>query len=73
MWCFGSECLALYIIAEDVRPPEQPQTQLVLEQPEDPARYRDPEDVAQNKYFSNFRTSEWLQVSREVRHPTLPL
>ena len=57
--------LALYIIAEDVRPPEQPQTQLVLEQPEDPARYRDPEDVAQNKYFSNFRTSEWLQFQEK--------
>eukprot|EP00435_Cladocopium_sp_Y103_P023447 s854_g5.t1 len=51
--------LALYIIAEDVRLADQPQTQLVLEQPEDPARHRDPNDVAEHKYFSNFRTAEW--------------
>eukprot|EP00435_Cladocopium_sp_Y103_P036407 s1805_g9.t1 len=51
--------LALYIVAEEVRAPEQLPTQLVVEQPEDPARYRDAQDVAKNHYFSNFRTTEW--------------
>ena len=51
--------LALYVLAEDVRPPEEPQTQLVVEQPEDPARYRKPEDVEEHKYMSAFRTKEW--------------
>eukprot|EP00435_Cladocopium_sp_Y103_P055639 s1851_g18.t1 len=51
--------LALYIVAEEVRTPEQLPTQLVVEQREDPARYRDAQDVAKNQYFSNFRTIEW--------------
>eukprot|EP00435_Cladocopium_sp_Y103_P021593 s2125_g5.t1 len=57
--------LALYIIAEDVRPEHQPQTQLVLEQPEDPARYRSEDDVAEHQYFSNFRTTEWNQFQQK--------
>ena len=32
--------LALFVLAEQVRQPEESPTQLVLEQPEDPARYR---------------------------------
>ena len=40
--------LALYVLAEDVRPPEEPQTQLAIEQPEDPARYRKLEDVEEH-------------------------
>jgi len=51
--------LALYVLAEDVRPPEEPQTQLAIEQPEDPARYRKLEDVEEHKYMSAFRTKEW--------------
>eukprot|EP00435_Cladocopium_sp_Y103_P021236 s2552_g5.t1 len=53
--------LALYIIAEDVRGEDDLPTQLIVEQPEDPARYRDPSDVERNKYFSNFRTKEWRE------------
>ena len=51
--------LALYILAEDVRAPDQPQTQMALEQPEDPARYRKQADVDEHKYMSAFRTKEW--------------
>ena len=40
--------LALYVLAEDVRPPEEPQTQLAIEQPEGPARYRKLEDVEEH-------------------------
>ena len=56
LWFRG---LSLFILAEDLRDPDQPPTQLLLEQPEDPARYRKPEDVAQHRYFSMFRTLEW--------------
>eukprot|EP00435_Cladocopium_sp_Y103_P047340 s1132_g13.t2 len=51
--------LALYIVAEDVRAPCDPPTQLVVEQPEDPARYRSAAEVEQHQFFSNFRTKEW--------------
>jgi hypothetical protein len=50
--------LALYILAEEVRDEGDPPT-LLLEQPEDPAQYRSPQDVHENGYFSFFRTQEW--------------
>ena len=51
--------LALFILAEDIRTAESVPTQMALEQPEDPARYRKPEDVQAKGYFSFFRTTEW--------------
>ena len=52
--------LTLYLLAEDVREPDLPQTALVVEQPEDPARYRSREDVEKYGYMSMWRTREWL-------------
>ena len=43
LWFRG---LSLFILAEDVREQQGSPTQLVLEQPEDPARYREPQDVS---------------------------
>ena len=51
--------LSLYVLAEDVRELGQPPTQFILEQPEDPARYRSKEDVERHGYMSIFRTAEW--------------
>ena len=51
--------LALYIVAEEVRELDAIPTQLLLEQPGDPARYRSHQDVHENGYFSFFRTQEW--------------
>ena len=51
--------LALYIMAEEVRQDDEPQTDLVLEQPEDPARYRSQMDVEKYGFMSVFRTQEW--------------
>jgi hypothetical protein len=56
--------LSLYILAEDVRQLEDPRTQIILEQPEDPARYRSAEDVAANGYMSIFRTKEWQDFQK---------
>jgi hypothetical protein len=61
LWFRG---LSLFILAEDVRDQQGSPTQLVLEQPEDPARYRKPQDVEQHRYFSVFRTREWQQFQR---------
>ena len=58
LWFRG---LSLFILAEDVREQQGSPTQLVLEQPEDPARYRKTQDVEQHHYFSVFRTREWQQ------------
>ena len=60
LWFRG---LALYVLAEDVREMQGEPTQFVLEQPEDPARYRKPHDVEKYKYFSLFRTQEWRQFA----------
>ena len=49
--------LSLYMIAEEVRAPEDPKTEFVLEQPRDPAEYRN--DQHQRRYMSVFRTEEW--------------
>eukprot|EP00435_Cladocopium_sp_Y103_P017527 s2514_g4.t1 len=51
--------LFVYAVCEDVRPVQNPVTGLTLEQPEDPARYRDPQDVAEKGYMSVWRTEEW--------------
>ena len=51
--------LALFVVAEEVRTPEAPPTQLIMEQPEDPARYREPSDVKLRGYMSVFRTPTW--------------
>ena len=51
--------LSLYVVAEDVRQYDDPVTQIILEQPEDPMRYRSADDVAAHGYMSIFRTAEW--------------
>ena len=42
-----------------------PVTQFILEQPEDPARYRSAEDVAAHGYMSIFRTKEWRDFQKK--------
>lgn len=49
--------LSLYMIAEEVRAPEDPSTEFILEQPRDPAEYR--KDKDQRRCMSVFRTAEW--------------
>ena len=56
--------LALYIMAEEVRHQDEPQTDFVLEQPEDPARYRSQLDVERYGFMSVFRTREWAEFQR---------
>jgi hypothetical protein len=57
--------LSLYVVAEDVRRLNDPVTQFILEQPEDPARYRSAEDVAAHGYMSIFRTKEWRDFQKK--------
>ena len=52
--------LTLYILAEEVRLPEEPQTDFILEQPEDPIRYRSDADIKRFGFMSVFRTAEWM-------------
>lgn len=54
--------LLAYALCEDARIDkgvDQQRTALVLEQPEDPARYRSEEDVDKYHYMSMWRTREW--------------
>ena len=51
--------LALYVIAEEVRPHHEPQTGFGLEQPEDPANYRPEKEVKEVGFMSMWRTPEW--------------
>ena len=51
--------LAMYMVCEDVRFPDEPQTGLAIEQPEDPARYRPHAEVEEKKFMSIWRTREW--------------
>eukprot|EP00438_Fugacium_kawagutii_P010773 Skav218289 [mRNA] locus=scaffold2035:794479:803242:+ [translate_table: standard] len=54
--------LLAYVLCEDARmdlDPEGPQTAFVMEQPEDPARYRSQVDIEKHHYFSMWRTAEW--------------
>ena len=52
--------LSLMTLCEDVRPADdEVPTAFLMEQPEDPANYRDEADVQQHRYFSMFRTQEW--------------
>ena len=53
--------LSLYVMAEEVRSPQDPKTEFVLEQPRDPKEYRSNEDVEQRQYMSIFCTQEWQQ------------
>jgi len=57
--------LSLYVVAEDVRRLNDPVIQFILEQPEDPARYRSAEDVAAHGYMSIFRTKEWRDFQKK--------
>ena len=57
--------LSLYVVAEDVRRLNDPVTQFILEQPEDPARYRSAEDVAAHGYMSIFRAKEWRDFQKK--------
>lgn len=49
--------LSLYMIAEEVRAPEDPSTEFILEQPRDPEEYL--KDKEQRRYMSVFRTALW--------------
>ena len=54
---------SLHIMAEEVREAVQTPTQFIMDQPEDPARYRTEQDVADHGYFSTYRTKEWEQFA----------
>eukprot|EP00435_Cladocopium_sp_Y103_P014795 s1755_g3.t1 len=56
---------SLLVMAEEVRDAALPVTQFMMEQPEDPARYRNAQDVEDHKYFSIYRTPEWSQFAAE--------
>ena len=51
--------LALYVLCEDVRHDDEPQTALAIEQPEDPARYRSASEVQEKQFMPIWRTKEW--------------
>ena len=51
--------LLLYMVAEEVRLPQEPPTAFLCEQPQDPATYRSAADVAQHEYFAMWRAAEW--------------
>ena len=51
--------LAIYMLCEDVRLPQEPPTALAIEQPEDPARYRSAEEVKSKGFMAVWRTKEW--------------
>ena len=51
--------LALYMLREDVRHEQEPQTALAVEQPEDPAHYRPVAEVQEKGFMSIWRTQEW--------------
>ena len=56
--------LFVYAICEDVRPKGAPSTGLTLEQPEDPARYRNQQEVQEKQFMSVWRTPEWQQFQQ---------
>ena len=47
------------MIAEEVRLPEDPKTDFILEQPRDPEEYRQHDEQHPRRYMSMFRTAEW--------------
>ena len=55
--------LFLYGLSEELRPEESAETMLALEQPEDPARYRQDADV--KGYMSMFRTVFWKEFAEK--------
>lgn len=50
--------LLIYMVCEDARIQGQ-QTALILEQPQDPKEYRNPEEVKEKEFMSMRRTLEW--------------
>ena len=56
--------LLMYVMCEEVRLEEDPQTAMVLEQPQDPKEYRSPEEVAQKGFMSMWRTNEWKDFAK---------
>ena len=63
-WILIFRFWSLHIMAEDFREVSMPPTQFFVGQPEDPARYRNSQDVQEHKYFSIFRTREWNQFAK---------
>eukprot|EP00438_Fugacium_kawagutii_P017886 Skav201903 [mRNA] locus=scaffold3992:11450:20578:- [translate_table: standard] len=62
--------LLSYSLAEEARlelRPTAPATALVLEQPEDPARYRSAQDVERFHYMSMWRTAEWALFQAQFK------
>ena len=57
--------LLLFMVAEEVRSSQEPETAFICEQPQDPATYRSPEDVALNEYFAMWRTTEWQSFAEK--------
>ena len=62
--------LSLYVIAEDVRRPEDPKTDFILEQPRDPEEYRQPNEQSPRRYMSMFRTAEWKNFQQAYQFYT---
>eukprot|EP00913_Durusdinium_trenchii_P015946 g14985.t1 len=56
--------LALYVLCEDARHEQEPQTALAVEQPEDPARYRPQEEVQRKQFMSIWRTKAWQTFAK---------
>lgn len=50
--------LLIYAVCEDAQG-DEPQTSLILEQPEDPKNYRSPQEGQEKKFMSVWRTQEW--------------
>ena len=59
--------LLVYVLAEEVREDFEPQTDFILEQPQDPCEYRSQEDIEKYQYMSAFRTAEW-KIFQERYH-----
>ena len=57
--------LSLYVVAEEVRVPDDPVTEFILEQPRDPAEYRS--DTDKRQYMSMFRTEEWRRFQEKFK------
>eukprot|EP00438_Fugacium_kawagutii_P036614 Skav217824 [mRNA] locus=scaffold889:271892:280114:- [translate_table: standard] len=56
--------LALFVLAEEVRPEDAQATGFLIEQPEDPKDYRSPQDIEEHQYMSMWRTQEWAAFSQ---------
>ncbi|CAL1138884.1 unnamed protein product [Cladocopium goreaui] len=65
--------LFVYAICEDVRSSEALQTGLTLEQPEDPARYRHPQEVAEKKFMSVWRCDANFEAGSDDERRTMTM